>query len=449
MRANRDRRRAHRARLQRDIKIAIREPRLCRSAARRAQHQHLGMRGRIVPRLDLVAGRAPAPAPAGSTRTAPTGTSPRARRARFPAPLHGGRNSHSASMHPRCLACAAAPGRVDPRGPGRALHGAWHNPSSASPSIPSRRAAIRRYPWYALRENYCERGRRARAACRSLLPHEPELAADYLDRIDGLVVTGGAFDVDPALFGAPTRHATVTTKDAAPQFELAIDRARSARDMPVLGICGGQQLLERRARRHADPAHSRRGRRRAGARAAQPAHRARPCRRDRAGHAAAPDRRRDTSCAVNSAHHQAVKESGARHRHHARAPDGVIEGIEDPRHRFCLGVQWHPEYRHQPGDRRIFARVHRRLPAMSESRRSDARRRRRASASPSSWPAPGFARAATPSAGSPRAASRSTARAVPARDLVTAGDRVTVDGKPLPESRSARGCGAITSPTAW
>jgi putative glutamine amidotransferase len=36
-----------------------------------------------------------------------------------------------------------------------------------------------------------------------------------------------------------------------------------------------------------------------------------------------------------------------------RAPDGVIEAIEDPRHRFCLGVQWHPEYRISPGDMSI------------------------------------------------------------------------------------------------
>jgi putative glutamine amidotransferase len=37
----------------------------------------------------------------------------------------------------------------------------------------------------------------------------------------------------------------------------------------------------------------------------------------------------------------------------AVAPDGVIEGFEDPRRRFCLGVQWHPEYAVDPGDQRI------------------------------------------------------------------------------------------------
>src|ERR1700689_1264785 len=78
-------------------------------------------------------------------------------------------------------------------------------------------------PWYALRENYC--GAVARAGgVPILLPHEPERAADYLALIDGLVVTGGAFDVDPALFGAKTKHASVTTKERRTAFELAVTR---------------------------------------------------------------------------------------------------------------------------------------------------------------------------------------------------------------------------------
>ena len=59
--------------------------------------------------------------------------------------------------------------------------------------------------------------------------------------------------------------------------------------------------------------------------------------------------------AVNSAHHQAVKDPGPGLVVDAVAPDGVIEGIEDPRRRFCIGVQWHPEYGLSDGDRRIFA----------------------------------------------------------------------------------------------
>jgi putative glutamine amidotransferase len=61
-----------------------------------------------------------------------------------------------------------------------------------------------------------------------------------------------------------------------------------------------------------------------------------------------------TSMQVNSSHHQAVRDPGPHAVVDAVAADGVIEGLEDPRHRFCLGVQWHPEFHIDPGDRRIF-----------------------------------------------------------------------------------------------
>ena len=57
---------------------------------------------------------------------------------------------------------------------------------------------------------------------------------------------------------------------------------------------------------------------------------------------------------VNTAHHQAVRDAGPRAVVNATAPDGVVEGVEDPRYSFCLGVQWHPEFLIDPGDRRIF-----------------------------------------------------------------------------------------------
>lgn len=207
-------------------------------------------------------------------------------------------------------------------------------------------------PWYALRENYCGAVSRA-GGLPVLLPHEPEQAAAYLARLDGLVVTGGAFDVDPALFGATSRHQAVTTKDRRTAFELAITRGALAADKPVLGICGGQQLLNVALGgtliQHIPDeiqgalAHE------------QPNPRTEP------GHSVTivPGSllHRITGAgqlAVNSAHHQAVKDVAPGMIVDATAEDGVIEGIEDPRRRFCLGVQWHPEYAISPGDLSIF-----------------------------------------------------------------------------------------------
>jgi putative glutamine amidotransferase len=99
-----------------------------------------------------------------------------------------------------------------------------------------------KFPWYALRENYGSAVVKA-GGLPVFLPHEAALADTYLDEIDGLIVTGGAFDVDPALYGGGPRHESVTLKEGRTTFELAVTQGAVRRDMPVLGICGGQQLL--------------------------------------------------------------------------------------------------------------------------------------------------------------------------------------------------------------
>jgi putative glutamine amidotransferase len=209
-----------------------------------------------------------------------------------------------------------------------------------------------KFPWYALRQNYAA-AIIAAGGLPMALPHEPDLAAAYLDRIDALVVTGGNFDVDPALYGDGAQHETVTLKAGRTAAELALTQGAMARGMPVLGICGGEQLLAvalggtliqhipdtiANALAHEQP---------------NP--------RDEPGHAVAvvPGTLLHrivggTLMHVNSSHHQAVRDPGRDATVNARAPDGVVEGIEDSARRFCLGVQWHPEFFIDPGDRRIF-----------------------------------------------------------------------------------------------
>ena len=82
-------------------------------------------------------------------------------------------------------------------------------------------------PWYALRKNYFAALAEA-GALPVALPHHAELAEAYLDQIDGLLITGGAFDVDPSLYGEGSTHPTVTLKAGRTDFELAVTRGALA-----------------------------------------------------------------------------------------------------------------------------------------------------------------------------------------------------------------------------
>ncbi|GEO82814.1 gamma-glutamyl-gamma-aminobutyrate hydrolase family protein [Pararhodospirillum oryzae] len=208
-------------------------------------------------------------------------------------------------------------------------------------------------PWYALRHNYCDQVTAA-GGLALILPHEQETVPEVLDLIDGLLITGGAFDVDPALFGASDRHASVVLKARRTAFELALLQGALARDLPVLGICGGEQLvavaLGATLIQHIPDA------------VPQALAHEQPNPRTEPGHTVAIEPGTllhrlvgPGPVAVNSAHHQAVATPGPRLVVNARAPDGVIEGIEDPGRRFCLGVQWHPEYALSPADTALFA----------------------------------------------------------------------------------------------
>jgi putative glutamine amidotransferase len=210
-----------------------------------------------------------------------------------------------------------------------------------------------KYPWYAIRQNYFA-AVTAAGGLPVALPHDASQAEDFLDRLDGLIVTGGAFDVDPALYGDAERHATVELKQNRTSAEMALLQGALRRNKPVLGICGGQQLLavalggtliqhipdavpNALAHEQTTP-HS------------APGHGVKILPGTLLYKIVGSERMQ-----VNTSHHQAVKDPG-RSIVNALAPDGVIEGIEGgPESKFCLGVQWHPEYLVDAGDIAIFA----------------------------------------------------------------------------------------------
>lgn len=210
-----------------------------------------------------------------------------------------------------------------------------------------------KYPWYALRDNYMASVAK-HGATPVGLSHELAAVPAYLDMLQGLIVTGGDFDVPPTMYGEDAVHAKVTVKPRRSDFEAAITKGAMERRMPILGICGGQQLLNvllggtliqhipdtvKDALPHEQP---------------NPRH--------EAGHEVTIVKGTllhkivgSDKIAVNSAHHQAVAKPAPGAIVNATAEDGVIEGIEWPGHPFFLGVQWHPEFAITKADEKIFA----------------------------------------------------------------------------------------------
>jgi putative glutamine amidotransferase len=181
-----------------------------------------------------------------------------------------------------------------------------------------------------------------------LLPHAVEAADAYLAILDALVVTGGAFDVPPELYGEARREVCGPIKPERTAFERNVLEAALAARLPVLAVCGGMQLLNviRGGTLYQDLVAD-----------AGLAGHEQPPPKDVPSHEArvAPGTRLAALVGagplpVNSTHHQAVRDPGAGVLVSARAPDGVVEAIELPDQPFALGVQWHPEAvaRHDP-----------------------------------------------------------------------------------------------------
>lgn len=171
-------------------------------------------------------------------------------------------------------------------------------------------------------------------------------SADAVDALvdigDAVVVTGGDFDISPALYGATSRGARLDPeKPARTRFESQLVATALEKNLPILGICGGMQLLAvvmggtlvqdiaseiPGALEHEQPGSP-----------AEPAH---PVRLEAGCFLA--NRLRTLEILVNSTHHQAVASPGPRLSVIGRAPDGVVEAVADDSERR-VGVQWHPE----------------------------------------------------------------------------------------------------------
>jgi putative glutamine amidotransferase len=169
-----------------------------------------------------------------------------------------------------------------------------------------------------------------------------EAPDELLDRVDGLVLAGGV-DVDPASYGAERHPATNGMVPERDRVELALTRRAVERDIPVLGICRGMQLLNvalgGTLNQHVPDAVGHEEHRRNVGTFEGNGHAVRLTPGSRAARATG-EERHDTL----SHHHQAVAELGDGLTVTGYSEiDDLPEAIEAPEQRFVLGVQWHPE----------------------------------------------------------------------------------------------------------
>jgi putative glutamine amidotransferase len=196
-------------------------------------------------------------------------------------------------------------------------------------------------PHHALREHYFDAVKKAGGLPLGI-PFAPELIDDYLNKVDGIVVPGGFFASPKSWYISDNAQSPY---DASPRLEFDLDLIRAAldKDVPILGICAGMQLMggvlgckmTENLQEYYDTKIDHIN--------AKPA--------EEKAHAV--EVRKDTLLEkivntskfdVNTAHREAIVKTSDKVIVNCIAPDGVIEAIEIPNKRFALGVQWHPEF---------------------------------------------------------------------------------------------------------
>jgi putative glutamine amidotransferase len=171
-----------------------------------------------------------------------------------------------------------------------------------------------------------------------LVPPSEEGIEETLDALDGILFSGGA-DIDPAEYGQDAHSETIGTRPERDRGELALLTAALERDMPVLAVCRGSQVLN--VARGGDLVQH------LPEVLGHEEHKHTPGEYSDHDVTLKPDTRvggiLGDRAPVKSHHHQGFGRIGEGLREAGYAEDGTVEALEDPSKRFAVGVLWHPE----------------------------------------------------------------------------------------------------------
>ena len=208
-----------------------------------------------------------------------------------------------------------------------------------------------KFPWYAIRKNYLHSIEKFGGIPFPLF-HSLSNINKILNIIDGLIVTGGDFDICPSFYGQKKENSR-NEKTLRTLFEIELCKKSLLKNIPIFGICGGEQLinislggtliqdiknLKNKTLNHEQT---------------NP--------RDQTSHKVYIEPKTIlhkiigvNKINVNSAHHQAVDKLGKGLKISGKSEDGIIESIESFKHKWCIGIQWHPEFLITKSDELIF-----------------------------------------------------------------------------------------------
>lgn len=210
--------------------------------------------------------------------------------------------------------------------------------------------------YFALRANHVDMINKAGGAAL-ILTYDYSLIDNYLEALDGIMIVGGYFDINPKKYGEKNIHPTVKLNAVREDFEYALGKAAMKTNIPFLGICNGMQLLNSlhhgKVIQHIPDEANLMDHEQSHVEGFNDYHIAYhdvAILENSKLHSIV----EEDTIKTNSSHHQAARSVGKGLKVSAYASDGVIEALEKTDHPYCIGVQWHPEFETSDADRKIF-----------------------------------------------------------------------------------------------